>query len=38
MDPAMDPAAVVPADAPVLHVRGYTYKGTVEVRSRPPED
>jgi hypothetical protein len=31
-----DPAAVVPADAPVLHVRGFTYKGTVEVRSTPP--
>ena len=37
-DTDTDPAAVVPADAPVLHVRGYTYKGTVEVRSRPPED
>ncbi len=33
-----DPAAVVPADAPVLHVRGFTYKGTVEVRSTPPGD
>ena len=29
---------LVPADAPVLHVRGFTYKGTVEVRSRPPGD
>ena len=37
-DTDTDPAAVVPADAPVLHVRGYTYKGTVEVRSRPPGD
>ena len=37
-DTDTDPAAVVPADAPVLHVRGFTYKGTVEVRSRPPED
>lgn len=37
-DTDSDPAAVVPADAPVLHVRGFTYKGTVEVRSRPPED
>ena len=37
-DTDTDPAAVVPADAPVLHVRGFTYKGTVDVRSRPPED
>jgi hypothetical protein len=37
-DTDTDPAAVVPADAPVLHVRGFTYKGTVEVRSRPPGD
>jgi hypothetical protein len=37
-DTDTDPAAVVPADAPVLHVRGFTYKGTVEVRSRPSED
>jgi hypothetical protein len=37
-DTDTDPGAVVPADAPVLHVRGYTYKGTVDVRSRPPED
>jgi len=37
-DTDTDPAAVVPADAPVLHVRGFSYKGTVEVRSRPPED
>jgi hypothetical protein len=37
-DTDTDPAAVVPADAPVLHVHGFTYKGTVEVRSRPPED
>jgi Domain of unknown function (DUF1707) len=37
-DTDTDPAAIVPADAPVLHVRGFTYKGTVEVRSRPPED
>jgi hypothetical protein len=29
--------AVLPPDAPVVHVRGYTYKGTIEVRSRPPE-
>ena len=37
-DTDTDPAAVVPADAPVLHVRGFSYKGTVEVRSTPPED
>jgi hypothetical protein len=37
-DTDTDPAAAVPADAPVLHVRGLTYKGTVEVRSRPPGD
>jgi hypothetical protein len=27
----------VPPDAPVVHVRGYAYKGTIEVRTRPPE-
>ncbi|MDX6338202.1 MAG: hypothetical protein QOG05_5542 [Streptosporangiaceae bacterium] len=37
-DTDTDPAAVLPADAPVLHVRGFAYKGTVEVRSTPPED
>jgi hypothetical protein len=37
-DTDTDPGAVLAADAPVLHVRGFTYKGTVEVRSRPPED
>ena len=37
-DTDTDPAAVVPADAPVLHVRGFSYKGTVEVRSKPPGD
>ena len=37
-DTDTDPAAVVAADAPVLHVRGFTCKGTVEVRSRPPAD
>ena len=26
----------VPAGAPVVHVRGFTYKGTVEVMSHPP--
>lgn len=29
--------AVLPSDAPVVHVRGYAYKGTIEARSRPPE-
>lgn len=28
----------LPADAPVIHVRGYSYKGTIRVRNRPPED
>ena len=28
----------LPADAPVLHVRGFAYKGTIRVRNRPPED
>ena len=32
-DTDTDPGAVVAADAPVLHVRGFTYKGTVEVRT-----
>jgi len=26
----------VPSGAPVVHVRGFTYKGTVEVMSHPP--
>jgi hypothetical protein len=25
------------ADAPVVHVRGIVYKGTVEITTRPPE-
>ena len=29
--------AVLPPDAPVIHLRGYAYKGTIEVRTRPPE-
>jgi DUF1707 SHOCT-like domain len=29
--------AVLPADAPVVHVRGLAYKGTIRVRNRPPE-
>jgi DUF1707 SHOCT-like domain len=27
----------LPADAPVIHVRGIAYKGTVEIATRPPE-
>ena len=37
-DTDTDPAALVPADAPVVHVRGFAYKGTVEVRSKPSGD
>jgi Domain of unknown function (DUF1707) len=37
-DTDTEPGAIVPADAPVVHVRGFSYKGTVRVRSRPPED
>ena len=32
-----DPGYRLPADAPVIHVRGIAYKGTVEVTTRPPE-
>ena len=32
-----DPGYRLPADAPVIHVRGLAYKGTVEVATRPPE-
>jgi len=32
-----DPGYRLPADAPVIHVRGIAYKGTVEVATRPPE-
>lgn len=27
----------LPTDAPVIHVRGVAYKGTVEITTRPPE-
>jgi Domain of unknown function (DUF1707) len=27
----------LPTDAPVIHVRGMAYKGTVEISTRPPE-
>jgi Domain of unknown function (DUF1707) len=31
-----DMERLVPADAPVVHVRGVAYKGTIEVSTRPP--
>ena len=31
-----DPGYRLPADAPVIHVRGIAYKGTVEIATRPP--
>ena len=31
-----DPGYQLPADAPVIHVRGVAYKGTVEIATRPP--
>ena len=31
-----DPGYRLPADAPVIHVRGVAYKGTVEIATRPP--
>ena len=32
-----DPGYHLPADAPVIHVRGIAYKGAVEITTRPPE-
>ncbi len=32
-----DPGYRLPADAPVIHIRGVAYKGTVEITTRPPE-
>jgi Domain of unknown function (DUF1707) len=32
-----DPGYQLAADAPVIHVRGLAYKGTVEITTRPPE-
>jgi Domain of unknown function (DUF1707) len=32
-----DPGYRLPADAPVVHVRGVACKGTVEITTRPPE-
>jgi hypothetical protein len=37
-DTGTEPGDIVPAGAPVVHVRGFSYKGSVQVRSRPPED
>jgi hypothetical protein len=31
-----DPGYRLPTDAPVIHVRGVAYKGTVEITTRPP--
>ena len=31
-----DPGYRLPVDAPVIHVRGLAYKGTVEITTRPP--
>ena len=32
-----DPGYRLPVDAPVIHVRGIAYKGTVEIATRPPD-
>ena len=32
-----EPGYRLPSDAPVVHVRGVAYKGTVEITTRPPE-
>jgi hypothetical protein len=32
-----DPGYRLPADVPVIQVRGIAYKGTVEIATRPPE-
>ena len=32
-----DPGYRLPLDAPVIHVRGLAYKGTIEISTRPPE-
>jgi hypothetical protein len=37
-DTDTEPGAIVPANAPVVHVRGFSYKGSVQVRSTPPAD
>jgi hypothetical protein len=35
-DDEEDPGYHLPADAPVIQVRGVAYKGTVEIATRPP--
>ncbi len=35
-DDEEDPGYRLPADAPVIQVRGIAYKGTVEIATRPP--
>ncbi|HTT54361.1 MAG TPA: DUF1707 domain-containing protein [Streptosporangiaceae bacterium] len=37
-DTDTDVGPVLPADAPVLHVRGFSYKGGIRVRNRPPDE
>lgn len=37
-DTDTEAAPALPADAPVVHVRGFSYKGTIRVRNRPPQD
>jgi Domain of unknown function (DUF1707) len=37
-DTDTEASPALPADAPVVHVRGFSYKGTIRVRNRPPED
>ena len=37
-DTDTEPGAIVPANAPVVHVRGFSYKGSVQVRSTPSAD
>jgi hypothetical protein len=31
-----EPGYRIPPDAPVVHVRGFGYKGTIEISARPP--
>jgi uncharacterized protein DUF1707 len=34
-DPDEEPGAGLSPDAPVVHVRGFSYKGSIEIRTRP---
>ena len=34
--PEEEQESLLPRDAPVVHVRGIAYKGTIETRTRPP--